>query len=112
MELSFKDQANSLDRKNNVMKILVYKSENNNFICPKCGEIITLNKEKIDDIILCNNEIKDTINGIKLQIENIIKNSLDNSINIQLKNINKVLYMINEDIEKNNNKIINLINEI
>ena len=32
-------------------------------------------------------------------------------MNIQLKNINKMLNMINEDINKNNNKIKNLLSD-
>ena len=73
---------------------------------------IKLNKEKIDELISSNNEIEDTINGIKLQIENIIKIYPNNSMNIQLKNINKMLSMVNEDINKNNNKIKNLLNVV
>ena len=45
-------------------------------------------KEKIDEILSSNKEIKDTINGLKLNIENIIRISSNDSINIQLKNIN------------------------
>ena len=64
---------------------------------PKCGEKIKLNTEKIYDIILSNNNIKDNIVGIKTQINNIInsKNSSIKLINIQLKNINIVLNTIN-----------------
>ena len=72
--LAFKDQANSIDNGNNEMKVLVYKLEYEEFKCPKCGEKIMLNKEKIDEIIQINNKINDSINGIKLQLENIIKN--------------------------------------
>ena len=80
--LTFKELATPFDLNNNEMKVLVYESVNNNIICPKCGEIIKLNKEILDDIILSNNEIKDTINGINLQIENIIKTSSMSSMNI------------------------------
>ena len=107
-DLRFIDQANSLDKENNKMRVLVYKNEEDGFICPKCGEKIKLNAEKkIDDLILSNNNIKDNIIGIKAQIENIInsKNSSVNLINIQLKNINIVLNTINEDIKKNNLKL-------
>ena len=37
-ELSFEEQVSSLDRDNKVMKVLVYTKENEEFICPKCGE--------------------------------------------------------------------------
>ena len=103
-DLAFKDQANSMDNKSNEMKVLVYKFEDEEFKCPKCGEKIKLNKEKIDEIIQNNNKINDTINGIKLQLENMIKISSDNSMNIQLKNINMIINIINEDISKNNKK--------
>ena len=45
------------------MKILVDIIENNTFICPKCGEIVKLNAESIEELILSNNNIKETING-------------------------------------------------
>ena len=44
-ELSFKEQANSIDRNNHLMKILVYKYNDKN----------NLNSEKLDEIILSNN---------------------------------------------------------
>ena len=65
--------------------------------------------EKFDELMLANDEIKDSINGIKFQIDNIIKiSSTDYSIKNQLKNINRMLNMINDDIKKNNEKIKNL----
>ena len=110
-ELSFKDQATSLDNEINEMKVLVYKNESDEFICPKCGEKIQLNKEKINDIISSNNNIKDTIHGIKLQIDNIVNNSSINSMNIQLKNINIILNTLNDNIQKNIEKLKNLFND-
>ena len=112
-DLRFIDQASLIDRENNKMRVLVYTNEEDGFICPKCGEKIKLNTEKIDDIILSNNNIKDNIIGIKAQIENIInsKNSSLNLINIQLKNINILLNTINEDIKKNNEKLNNLLSD-
>ena len=94
--LSFKEQVKGKER--NEMKVLVYKKENDDFICPHCNKKIKI--EKIDDIILSNNNIKDTINGIKFQIDNIIKLSSNNNISIQLKNINVLLNTLNEDINK------------
>ena len=44
-------------------------------------------------------------------IENIIKNSLMNIMNLQLKNINIILNTINEDIKKNNEKLKNIFND-
>ena len=102
-ELKFKDQANHLDLKENKMNILVY--ENELFICPKCKQIIQLNIQKLNDIILFNKKIIDTISGIKFQIDNIIKISESSPINTQLKNINKLFDIINEDIKNNYEKI-------
>ena len=110
-ELRFKDQANSIDNNNNRMSILVYKSDNDELTCPKCGEKLKLDTKKIDEIIAYNNNISDTINGIKVNIENIIKNSSVYLVNIQLKNIITLLNNINEDIKKNNEKIKKLLDD-
>ena len=69
-DLSFNEQANIIDKKRNEMKIFVYKNEISEFICPKCGVKIKLNK--MEDIILSFNNIKDVINGIILNIDKII----------------------------------------
>ena len=111
-ELRFNEQANSIDKINNEMNVLVYKTINDSFLCPKCGEKIKYNREKIDELILSNNNIIDNINGTKLIIENMIKNSTINSMNIQLKNINIILNTINDDIKKNNENLKNLLNDI
>ena len=96
-ELSFKDQINSIDKNNNIMKVLVYRTENDELKCPKCGEKIHLNTEKIQDIISLNENIKDTLIGIKVHLDNLInaKNTSINVILFQLKNFNSsfsVLY--------------------
>ena len=107
-ELSFEDQANIMDKERNEMSVLVYKNENDEYICPKCGEKIKLNIK--DDIILSINNIKDVINGIKLSIDNIIKVSKDNSVNIQLKNVNYlILNTLTVDIKNINDKINNIL---
>ena len=107
-ELSFKGQANIIDKERNEMSVLVYKNENDEYICPKCGEKIKLNIK--DDIILSINNIKDVINGIKLSIDNIIKVSKDNSVNIQLKNVNYlILNTLTVDIKNINDKINNIL---
>ena len=111
MDLKFKEQANSFDRSNNIMKVLVYKEDADDFTCPHCGEKIKLNNEKIDEIISSNNSIKDTIDGIKFSIDNIIRISTVNLVNIQLKNITVLLNSLNEDVKKNNDKLKNLLNE-
>ena len=106
--LNYNEQANIIDKERNIMKVLVY--DNNEYICNKCGEKIKIKKEKIDNIILSINNMNDTINGIKLNIDNIIKISKDNLVNLQLKNVNIVLNTLNEDIKKINDKLNNLIN--
>ena len=70
-----------------------------------------VNRDKIDDIIITNNKIKDKIKGIEFMIDNMIKMSLVNTMNIQLNNINVILNTINEDIKKNNEKLDNLFDD-
>ena len=111
-EFRFNEQASSLDKRSNEMKILVYKNGNEEFKCPKCGEKIKLNYKKIDNVILSLENIKDSIEGTKLLIENMIKNSSENKWNIQLKNINIILNEAYEDIIKNNENIKNLFEDI
>ena len=72
---SFNEQATLVDKQRNEMKILVYKNEDDELKCPKCGEKIKFNKEKINNIILAINNLNDTINGAKLIIQNIIDTS-------------------------------------
>ena len=108
--LKVKEQANSLDKERKEMKILVFTDEANGFLCPKCGERIKLSTEKIDNIIPSINNIKDILGGAKLIIDNIIKNSVENSVNIQLKSVNLILNSINEDFQKTNEKLRNLLN--
>ena len=103
MDLTFEEQANHLDRENNQMKILVYKTENNGFKCPYCAKKIKLG-EDLNDIIKAYNNLKETINGIKLMLESIIKTSVNNPMNAQLKIINMTLNTLNEDIKKKNEK--------
>ena len=102
-DLSFKEQANDVDRNNHEMKISVYK-----YICPECNEKNIV--EKLDKIILNNNKIEDSINDIKLKMDNIINISTKNPLNIQLKNINNLLSTVKEDIKKNNDDIKSLLN--
>ena len=105
-DLTFESQANSFDKLNRLMKVLVYKSDEDGYICPNCGQKIKLN---LEEIITSFNNIKDNIDGIKLMIENMINNSKINTINNQLKNINILLNSVNEDIKKNNLKLQKII---
>ena len=107
---SFNEQATLVDKQRNEMKILVYKNEDDELKCPKCGEKIKFNKEKINNIILAINNLNDTINGAKLIIQNIIDTSAVNVINLQLKNVNLILNTLNDDIKKIEEKFKNLLN--
>ena len=71
---TFYNQATNIDKSNNQMNILVYRNDEDEdeYTCPKCGEKIPIDTKKIDAIIESNNSIKETINGIKLQLDNII----------------------------------------
>ena len=91
--LKFKDIMTDKERKE--MKILVYSNETDEFICPKCGEKIKLNIEKIDDIISSINNLKETIGSAKLILENVIRISSVNDVNVQLKGINIILKDLN-----------------
>ena len=109
--LSFEELAYSLDKERKEMKVLVYTNELENFICPNCGRKIKLNTEKIDNIILSINNIKETLNGAKLIIDNIVKNSSMSSVNMQLKSVNLILNSINDEILKSNEELKNLLND-
>ena len=105
--LNFKDLA----KDKNEIRVLVYTNEDDGFMCPKCGEKIKLNTERIDDIILSINNLKETIDSAKLLIENMIKLSSENNVNIQLKGVNLILNSLNEDIKKTKEKVKNLLND-
>ena len=87
------------------ISILVYRNERE--ICSKCGKI--LDDKKIDEIISLNNSVKDTLEGLFSQIENIIIDIINKKeskyINNQLKNMNIILNKTIEDIKIMNNKL-------
>ena len=117
-KLNLEYKLNELTKEKSI-KILVSKidieNENEN-ICSKCGKMI--NNKIISDILKLNNNINDTLKGIKIQIEHTmedIKNKRDiNYINIQLKNIIIIINNINDDLKKMNNDInkMNFNNDI
>ena len=109
-QLSFKDQANIIDKERNEMKVLVYKNESDELSCPKCGEKINLNSEKINDIKSSIKNIDDNIKGTRIIIENILRISTMDVVNIQLKTVNLVFNNLNEDIKKLNRKFDDLLN--
>jgi len=109
-QLSFKEQANLIDKERNKMKVLVYKNDSDELSCPKCGKKIYLNNEKINDIKSSINNINDIVKGVKLNIENIIKISTMDNVNVQLKNVNLIFNNLNEDIKKLDKKFDDLLN--
>ena len=62
LELTYQEQQT--DKNSKEMRILVYKKDVYEYICTNCGDKVKLNREKIDEIILNNNNIKDKIKGI------------------------------------------------
>jgi len=111
--LTLEAQASSIDRKNNKMTILVYRKENEDELtCPKCGEKLNLNTQKIEELLSFNNDLVDSMSGIQDQLENVIKISTVNKVNNQLKNIKTLINTIVEDIKKNSGKIQDLSHDI
>ena len=111
-QLNFLSSFKDLAKDKNEIKVLVYTNEDDDgFKCPKCGEKIKLKTERIDDIILSINNLKETIDSAKLLIESVIKISSINNVNIQLKGVNVILNSLNEDINKTKEKVKNLIND-
>ena len=111
LESSFENQANSIDKSENKMIISVFKKEESDLECPKCGDKIQFNFGPLKDILSSNNNIIDNIAGIKLIIENIVKNSLVEVVNVQLKNVNTILNSINEEIKTNIETLKNIIKD-
>ena len=105
-QLKFDKKYEEITKENKII-ILVYKIENENEYCSKCGRI--LNNKIIDDIILINNNIYSSLIGLKITIDNII-NDINNKkdiiyINSQLKNINYIINGMNEDFKKIKSKL-------
>ena len=104
--LNLEKKYNEITKENKIT-ILVYKNENDEEICPKCGRI--LNNKKLDEIISSNNKINNKLKGLNSQIESIMniltsKKDIDNA-NAQLENILDIINKINEDIKKINNEL-------
>ncbi len=107
-DLSFKEQANSIDKERKEMNILVYKKEENELKCPKCGEIINI--DKYDNLIKFNFSQNDMLNELKNEID-IINNSNEiNKIKNKIRVINLIINNIIEENIKNTKNIQNIIN--
>ena len=74
-DLNFAQLANKEDSVRNEMKISVYKTELIGLDSPAYDE------EKINEILVSNNNIRNNLNEMNLKIENIINNSTTNLIN-------------------------------
>ena len=107
-ELTFKQQANSIDNNINQMKIIVCQNENEGLKCKKCGEKIHL--DILDNIIKYNNEQKDTLIEMKDQIDNIIKLNNISDITRKIKLIKLILDNLISENEKSLKDIQNIIN--
>ena len=94
---------------NNINYNRLKLNDNNDMICPKYDE--NLYNKKLNEIMLNNNNINYCTNKIESQIENIIKDYSNNSLDIKFKNIKDSLTMIDENIKKNNEIIFNLLNK-
>ena len=93
--------------KENKISIIVFKYENKEILCQKCGWI--LKNEIFDEIISSNNKMNHSLIDIKRLIESImtdINNNVDTDYIIsQLQNINVLINNISEYIIKINNKL-------
>jgi len=89
LKLTFKQQANSLDKDRNIMNIIVVRIEQDKIKCPKLGELFNFKKELLDNLTLSNNNLNDILIGLQMQIDNIINSEKIitnlNMLNIQLK---------------------------
>ena len=110
-ELTFNEQANSIDKIRLEMSVIVNKNENETDIkCPKCNHIIKIESIKsLNDLIKFNKNINFSLNELKKQIESIDTNDIN-----QLENkIGIMNYLINDIIkekEKTKTGVQNLVN--
>jgi len=107
-ELTYKQQANSMDSNTNTMKILVYKSDNDGLKCQKCGEIIHL--PIIDNLIKYNNDQADKLIEMKNQIDNIINLNDIKDITRKIKLVKIIIDNLISENEKSLKDIQNTIN--
>ena len=111
LESSYKDTISSIDKTENKMNVLVNINYNVDFACSNCGEIAKINTDKLDDIILHNNNSKNSIIGVKKQIENIISKDSNNPLCVELINIKQILTIVSEDMKKNSEKLSSILND-
>ena len=102
LDLNFIQLANQDDKIRNEMKISVYKTELIGSVSP------SYDKEKINEILLSNNYMRNSLNEMNLIIENIAKNTTTNSINDNLENISIKLNIMNVKLKANNETLKNI----
>ena len=110
-ELTFYEQANSLDKQSNEMNILaIFNDANNKLKCPKCNHIFNLdNINSINNLKKLNSRINIMLNELKCQIALINVN--DNEIlNNKIRLINFLISDIIEENEKFKIEIPKLLN--
>ena len=96
-ELTFYEEANSLDKPNLEMNILVINNDDTNELkCPKCGNNLYNNK-LFNDLIKYNKNINTNLNELKSIIELISVNDINNIENKKV----KFKYLINQVIKEN-----------
>ena len=101
LELTFNEQANSLDNERNEMNILAFKEDLNDIKCPKCGESINIDNCKIyNDLIKFNKSIRNMLNELKSQIEYINIKEID-EIDILENKLVIIKSFIDKIIDKN-----------
>ena len=97
-ELSFKDQANTIDRERNVMNILVYKQDDNGMKCPKCGERINI--DKFDAQIKFHLNQNELLNELKNEIEILNDCNEISKIKSKIRVVSLIIKSLIEENEK------------
>ena len=89
-ELSIKELANNSDIEKK-MEVLVYEKERKIFVCSKCNEKIILDTNIFDELINYNNKIKCHMEGLEINVDNILASFKDEKLKAQLQNFKPVL---------------------
>ena len=99
LDLKLNQIINSFDSERNEINVLVYEKVKEGMECPHCGKHININEHISNNNSNLSNELKETLTGLKLQLENIIKiNNLKiNDIIYQLKNM---IIVINNTLQE------------
>ena len=113
LELTFKEQANTLDIERKVMNVFVYIQDNNELKCPKSKEKNNFDNKITEKLINFNLNQNDIIlTELKNQIENLCNINEINKIKKKIKNINIIINNIIEENNKNNKGIEENLNNL